>query len=1023
MKNNYDKLESSLKKQDIGPFLVIVLFFLLCQTGIAASQQTVTGTVMDESGMPLPGVTIRIEGTSRGVNTNMDGGFSIDATPDDVLLISFIGFNTQEVPVSDETNFEITMTEKVGMLNEVVVVGYGTQKRKDLTGSISTISSEQIEQRPVASFDEALQGLAPGIEIAPRNARPGEVGAIKIRGIGSISAGFAPLFVVDGFPTDAAYANSINPADIKSIDILKDASSTAIYGSRGANGVIIITTKEGKKGEDVFNIGINSGVALVNKSDFYDVLDADEYLQWYREKAINNGTEIPDWITNWDGTDTDWQNLIYRIAQYQNYSISMSGGSEKAKYYFSGNYIKQEDILPNQGFQKISVRAKIDYQVTDKFKVGINVAPNFTIQEISAPDQDHASLTGASIFLPPVIPARNEDGTPSNPNDYGILTVPLANPLEISEKYNDKIKTNYILANAYAELDLTEGLTAKATFGANITDTRTKLYASEMRGLGLPAATTLNLNANREVSLLSENTINYKKDFEDAHSINLLAGFTAQKTKYENINANANTFPSELGQTIGFGDTQSTSSAQTSNSLLSLLARLNYNYKDKYLLTATARRDGSSRFGENRRWGFFPSIALGWNFSNEDFIKDNLDFVDLAKFRISHGVTGSNSIGDFTSRASLNSVNHSFGGSDILGFINGDPGNPDLSWEVSRQTDLGLDLSFYNRVDLTFDYYYNETEDLLLFVNVPPTTGYTGNLTNIGKMRNSGFELAINSTLIEKDDFTWNFGFNISNTKQEVLALGSDQSRLFQFFGVLVTEIGGPLEQARGLQQTGILTQEDIENGVPHRPGDIAGDYKYLDVNDDGVIDSFNQADGVLLGDNNPNWIYGINTRLKYKNWQLSALLNGQAGGEVLDFVYQIMSLHSYNTNMGQYFYEGRYISEERPGNGSVPRAGYSDEGAVSSWEMQSTDFLRIRNINLSYNFPKFMCDRLSVNKFRASLSIENLYTFTSFEGGNPSATRYGSGRSVGDGRTLSLNSVPTAPLPRIITLGINFSL
>lgn len=938
-------------------------------------------------------------------------------------MVSFVGFQTKEIPVNNRNTFSITLMDDNQSLDEVVVIGYGTQQRKDLTGSIASVSSEQIEQRPVASFDQALQGLVPGIEIAPRNARPGDVSAIKIRGIGSISGGFSPLFVVDGFPTDAANANSINPADIKSIDILKDASSTAIYGSRGANGVIIITTKEGKKGKDVFNVNMNSGVSIVNKSDFYNVLNAEEYLQWYKEKAINNGTQIPEWITNWDGTDTDWQDFIYRVAQYHNYSLSMSGGGDKAKYYFSGNYINQEDILPNQGFQKISFRGKIDYQVTDKFKIGMNIAPNFTIQDISAPDQDHASLTGAAIFLPPIIPARNEDGSPSEPNDYGILTVPMANPLNTKNNYNDELRTNYILANAFAQLNITEDLTAKTTFGANVTDTRTKLFISGTQGLGLPAATTLILNANREVSWLGENTINYKKDFGNTHNIDLLAGFTAQKTIFESVHAYANTFPSELGRTIGFGSTRNAGSGETSNSLLSLLTRLNYSYKDKYLLTATARRDGSSRFGANNRWGFFPSIALGWKFSNENFIKDNFDFVNQGKLRVSHGVTGSNSIGDFTSRASLNTVNHSFGGSEILGFTNGDPGNPDLSWEVSRQTDIGLDLSLYNRFNLTFDYFYNETEDLLLFVNEPPTTGYSGNLTNIGKMRNSGFELAINSTLIEKNDFTWDFGFNVSNNKQEVLALGPDQSRLFQFFGVLVTEVGGPLEQARGLQQIGILSQEDIDSKVAHRPGDIAGDYKYLDVNNDGVIDSFNQADGVLLGDNNPNWIYGINTSFKYENWQLSALLNGQAGGEVLDFVYQIMSLHTYNTNMGQYFYDGRYISESQPGKGSVPRAGYNDVGSVSSWEMQSTDFLRVRNINLSYNFPESLCNKLAVDKLRVNLSIENLYTFSSFEGGNPSASRYGSGRSVGDGRTLSLNSVPTAPLPRVISFGLNLSL
>ena len=502
----------------------------------------------------------------------------------------------------------------------------------------------------------------------------------------------------------------------------------------------------------------------------------------------------------------------------------------------------------------------------------------------------------------------------------------------------------------------------------------------------------------------------------------MLVGYTAQKVDYEWVRGAANGFSSNLGQTIGFGTVQSAQSARTGNTLISYLARANYSYKDKYLLTATIRRDGSSRFGTNNLWGVFPSIAAGWNLSSEQFM-NNMRWIDHAKIRASYGSTGSNFIGDFTSKASLRSVNYSLGNTPLIGFVNSDPGNPDLSWEKSNQADVGLDLGLFNRLTFTFDYYNDITKDLLLAVNVPTSTGYASNLQNIGKMKKWGYEATVNVNVIKGGDFSWDVGFNASHLQQKVLALGPTGAPLFQFFNVLVTQIGGPLEQEHALQQTGILTQKDIESGVAKKAvGDQAGDYKFLDANKDGLIDAFNGQDGVLVGDNNPRWLYGINTSLRYKNFRFSALLQGQQGAKVLDFVYQIMSLHTNNTNMDTYFYNGRYISESDPGNGKVPRAGYNDVGAVSSWEVQSTDYLRIRNINLTYTVPASFSRKLTLNDLRAYVSVENLYTFKKYEGGNPQATRYGSGRIVGDNRTLGLNSVATAPIPRIYTIGINFS-
>jgi len=988
----------------------------------------ITGKVYNSDGSPLSGATVNFKGTTTSVTTDATGAFSIDL-PDNstnpILIISAVGYGTREVSVKGSTHFDVVLDVDIKKLSDVVVVGYGTRQRKDLTGSIASVSAAQIEQRPVSSYEDALAGTIPGIDVAPRSAKPGNISEITIRGIGTISGDREPLFVIDGFPTDANNAAAINPANIMSIDVLKDASSTAIYGSRGANGVVIITTKSGKSGLSKVDVSLKTGFAKVNKHDFYKTLNGAEYTEWYKEKAQFNGDPVPSWITNWDGTNTNWQDLIYRTAPFRDYNLTVSGGSDKLSYMFSGGFLNQDDILLNAGYDLYSARIKMDYHASKKITIGINLAPSFTVQRLSAPEDDFSALAGAALLLPPIIPAYNKDGTPSDPNSFGILNKAMANPLTIAANYHQSNKNFYLLSNAYVQVDILKGLSFKSSLGADLTDGNYRLFQAQgLNGQALYPVTALELSNARTLNWLNENTLNYKKTFAEDHKLELLAGYTVQKVDFTQTGANANTFSSNLAQTIGFGANQSAYSNATGNTLLSYLARANYSYKDRYLLTATIRRDGSSRFGANKLWGVFPSVAAAWNLSNEDFMM-NIKAVDHAKIRASYGISGSNFIGDFTSKSSLVSINHSFGANNVVGYVNGDPGNPNLSWEKSKQLDLGLDLGLCNRISATFDYFSNTSDGLLLNVNVPTSTGYSGDLENIGSMRKWGLELSANASIIKKKDFGWDIGFNVTHLKQKVLKLGPTGAPLYQFFAVLETKIGGPLEQEHALQQIGILSQADINNPKVAKKavGDKAGDYKFLDANNDGFIDAFNGNDGVLVGDNNPRWLFGFNTSFRYKNFRLTALLQGQQGAKMLDFVYQIMSLHTYNTNMDHFFYDGRYISEANPGNGHTPRAGYNDVGAVSSWEVQKTDYLRIRNINLSYTFPTDLSHKLLVNDLRAYVSVENLYTFKQYRGGNPQAVRNGFDTQIfGDHKTLGLNSVATAPLPRIFTLGINFS-
>jgi len=1017
-----------------GWFLSRALIFLFLgfgSFGFAASGKvagSLSGTVTSAEGSPLSGVTVTLKGTAIAVTTDNAGAFTIDIPGDPagaVLIFSSVGYVSREIPASGVSPLRVVLETDIRNLNDVVVVGYGTQKRKDLTGSIASVSAAQIGQRPVSSYEDALAGVAAGIDVAPRSARPGNTAEIVIRGIGTISGDREPLFVVDGFPTDALNAAAINPNNIASVDILKDASSTAIYGSRGANGVIIITTKSGRAGQARVDVNLKTGYSEANKHDYYKVLDGAQYVQWYKEKAINNGTPVPSWVTNWDGTSTNWQDVIYRKAPFRDYGLSVSGGTDKLTFMFSGGFLNQEDILLNAGYDKYSARVKVDYKASKRISIGINLAPNFTVQRLSAPEDDFSSLTGDAVLLPPIIPVYNSDGTPSDPNSFGILSNQMVNPLTIADNYQQTHKNFFLLSNAYVEVDILKGLKFKSSLGANVADNSYRLFQKNgLRGQALYPVTALELNSERTINWLNENTLNYSTVFNEDHKLDVLAGYTVQKADYNITGANANGYSSNLGQTIGFGTNQSAFSGASGNTLLSYLARANYSYKDRYLLTATIRRDGSSRFGTNNLWGVFPSVAVGWNMGNEKFLQDSR-IIDHAKIRASYGSTGSNFIGDFTSKASLRAVNSSFGNTSVVGFVNNDPGNPDLSWEKSKQTDIGVDFGLFNRISVTFDYFHDVAKGLLLAVNVPASTGYGTNLQNIGSMKKWGYEATVNANIVRQKDFSWDIGFNASHLRQEVLTLGPTGAPLYQFFAVLVTKIGGPLEQERALQQTGILTQADIDDPKVAKKavGDKAGDYKFLDANGDGLIDAFNGADGVLVGDNNPRWLYGINTSVRYKNLRFSALLQGQAGGKVLDFVYQIMSLHGNNTNMDTYFYDGRYISESEPGNGKTPRAGYNDIGAVSSWEVQSTDYLRIRNVNLSYTFPASISNKIWLNDLRAFISVENLFTFKKYQGGNPQAVRNGFDTQIfGDHRTLGLNSVATAPIPRIYTLGINFS-
>jgi TonB-linked SusC/RagA family outer membrane protein len=1034
--NTFDIIDTDYSESK--DLTIINVFSKIDDINKAEQDFSLNGIVTDSNGQPLLGANIVEKGTQNGTQADFDGKFSINlSNKNAILVVSYLGFLTEEVEVNNQFTINIVLKEDSAKLDEVVVIGYGTQKRKDVTGSIASIETTQIDTRPIASVEEAMQGLVPGLNIAQRASSPGELGTVSIRGLGSITAGTQPLWVIDGFPTDQRNAMAINPADVLSVDILKDASSTAIYGSRGANGVIIITTKSGKSGKPLFNFTVTTGVATAPESERFDVLNAREYVQFHTEK---NGGVVPAFIAdNWDGTtDTNWQDLIFRSGIFQNYALSASGGNDKVSYLLSGNYIDQEGIVIGEGQKKYSARAKIDFKASDKFTIGINLAPNVTTigRNSERTDvSDWASLYAQSILMAPILPVHRADGTFSMNSDLA-GALPIGNPVETSRNYDFQQTIFQFLGGIYADIEVAKGLNLRSSFSANIgTNKQETIYIPTLGQaipIGMPAASFFNTGQSQSFDWLNENTVTFKRQIKD-HSISVLGGFTLQRNKSESVNASVTELqvPGVRNVNIGNSDNLVGANSKSESSLISYLGRINYGYKDKYLVTATVRTDGSSVFGSNNRYQTFGSGALGWKFSEESFLQ-NQEFLNRGKLRVSYGTTGSNAIPPFSSKSTLNTRRQSFGSNTSFGVVLGNPGNDFLTWETSEQFDIGLDLGlFKNRLNVVFDYFNNKTKSLLLTKGVVPSSGYSTYLTNIGSMRNKGIELTLNAQVVDTDNWGWSVGGNITTNDQEILDLGGEEE-IFNFFGALRRVVGGELQQIAGPRAIGIAGVGDDQSGQPlQTPGAVI----YEDVDGDGSISNFLGADSQLLGDTNVDLIYGINTNVRYKNWELSALINGQSGAYVYDFFIIQIGAPFRQTNLStDYWYSGRYISESQPGDGRTPAANGFDGavGSVSSLGVQKTDYLRIRNVTLNYNAPKSIAEKLGSSSARIYASVENLHTFTKFVGGNPEARRASAGGpaliggsqipSVTDGRELGLNSPPGLPLPRTWTLGINLN-
>ena len=1007
----------------------------------------ISGKVTDrKDGSPLPGVSVMLKNSATGTVTDANGTFNINANKGAVLIFSFIGYVKQELTVNNGTTLAITLETTNSQLNEVVVIGYGTVEKKDLTGSVSTISSARIRDIPVSSIDQKLVGQIAGVQISAPTGAPGGGVNVKIRGTGSITAGNNPLYVVDGFPISNTGGqvynplNVINPDDVESVTVLKDASSTAIYGSRGSNGVIVITTKRGKTGPPVVSVNSYFGLQQVPQKGRPNVLNGTEYAQFRKEMIIDDrasrglttvDADIPVQFRNPSqyGEGTDWYNAVLRTAIQSNIDASIRGGSENTRYSASTGRLEQQGTIRYTDYRRYSVNFNIESDISKKLKIGLRIAPTGGVQNRNGFESGQRDILTRTLWLSPIVPITDAAG-----NRTIFITSPGAigagNPLNTLEFAGTKAKYFRGLATAFAEYQIIDGLKARYSFNYDYTNNSSFTFnpsfvigetGNQNPNPSIPSSSTAQ---NTTSNWLSEITLSYDKNFGTDHKISAVAGYTAQQERYEGYSFGATNYPDNLIQTINASTLLNGAAAGIEKwALISYLARVNYTFKDKYLLTGTVRSDGSSRFGSNHRYGTFPSAAFAWRASQEEFLKKATWLSDL-KLRASYGRTGNFNIPNYQYAASIGSSNYSFGGGLANGRVSGSIANENLTWEKADELDLGLDMSVLNsRLNLTFDFYNRITSGLLLNAELPSASGFSSSTINLGKVRNRGFEVGVTSQNLT-GELTWNTNANISINRNIVLELNPRNNNAPIYsgrsgggFSTHKTEVGKPIGQFFGFQFDGIYQNAAELASQPKYGTSVVGSVRYKDIDGNGIIEEV--KDFTVIGNSQPDFTYGITNNFGYKNFDLNILLVGTQGGQIMKTGNEFLLNTDGVFNVDRRVLD-RWRSPSNPGDGFAPttvgaRTLYRE---VNSQWIENASFLRIQNVSLGYNFKqKFITSSKVFKSLRLYTSVQNLVTFTKYSGANPEAGTNDNFSALTPGRDFT-----AYPLPRIITAGINMT-
>lgn len=976
-------------------------------------QQSVSGKVTDKNGTPLPGVSVALKGATVGTVTDADGSFSLRLPASQekgTLVFSFIGFTTQEVPLNGRSNISVRLFEDVKALQEVVVVGYGTQKKKDLTGSIATVDAEKIASLPVPSVSDAVQGRAAGVQVISSGV-PGSDATFRIRGIGTINNN-NPLVVIDGVPTQSGL-NQLNPNDIASIQVLKDASATAIYGSRGANGVVIVTTKRGTGDKGQLNIDVYTG--LQEATNTFDLLNARQYAALQNEMLTNNGQETNPAFADPAslGVGTDWQDGLFRTALMNSYSASYSGSSERSNFYVSGNFFKQDGIVINTGYKRYTLQFNSDTDVFDRLRFGNSLTLNHDVKTSGnySIRNTMAALPTQPVFLP--------DGTYAGPTGQPMWEGDIINPIGQARLIDNSTKGYNIIGSVFGEVDILKDLKFKSTLGiqANFWDSRTWAPAYNWKPNPEPDAFLFE-QFNKSLTWLWDNTLTYDTYFNDVHHLTVLLGTSAQENRYDFINGSVKQFASEVTQQLDNGVAQPTLHGNASDwALMSYIGRVNYGYDDRFILTGTVRRDGSSRFGPGNRWGIFPSGSVAWRISEENFFSD-VDFVNDLKLRAGYGVTGNQEIGNYSFASALQTIQYNFNDQLVPAVVPLVMPNPNVQWETVKQANVGVDASlFSSRVDVTLDAYIKNTENMLVPMSVPISTGYSDIAVpyiNAGEMQNKGIELTVNTQNLA-GNLTWNTDFNISYNFNKVISLNDTVPMTTGSIGLNYElariQAGQPVNAFYGFVTDGIFqTQEEVDVHATQVPGadpfnrTSPGDIRFKDLNDDGVI---NDQDRTYLGNPSPKFIFALNNNFTYKGFDLSVFLQGVYGNDIF--------------NANRIWSEGMAVAQNQTmatldrwrGEGTsntMPRAVFNDPNKntrVSDRYIEDGSYLRIKNVTLGYTLPTTLTERVKMKSARIYASAQNLYTFTNYSGLDPEVP----------GNGIDFN---VYPVTRTISLGVN---
>lgn len=987
--------------------MMVCLIGMLLPMCMFAQQITVQGIVKDQTGETVIGASVMEKGTTNGTITGIDGDFSLNMSSNGTLVVSFVGYKTQEVQVKGQKQLQVVLSEDAEMLDEVVVIGYGTMKKSDLTGAVSSIGNKDIKDSPVSNLGQAIQGKISGVQIVDAG-KPGDNVSIKIRGLGSIN-NCDPLVVIDGVPTDLGLS-SLNMADVERLDVLKDASATAIYGSRGANGVVMITTKRGTEGKG--KLAVSANYSFQNATNVPSLLNAAQYAELSNDMMVNSGRNPnPEWANPSElGAGTDWMDELLRTGVMQNYTVSYSGGNEKSHYYVSGGFLDQSGIVKSVNYRRFTFQSNSDAQVLKWLKFSNNIT-------FSADTKKSGSYNiGDALKALPIYPVKNEDGSWSGPDGnsewYGSTRNPIG-PTELNKSQTDGYN---FLANLTAELTFTKWLKFKSTFGYDAKFWFIDNFTPKYNWKPTPTEETSRYKSdNKSFTYLWDNYFLFDHTFAEKHRVGLMAGMSAQWNTNDYLNAQKNVFMFDNVHEMDNGEKMyAIGGNETEWALLSYMARVNYSYEDRYLLTATIRRDGSSRFGKKHRWGTFPSVSVAWRASQEKWFPKN-DYINDLKVRAGYGVTGSQaSVGNYSYLVSYNTSVYPFGISsgNQTALVSSTLANPYIHWEEVAQTNIGFDASLFNsRVMFSFDAYLKETRDMLVKASIPITSGFedtTTTYTNAGKVRNQGIEMSLH-TINLTGELGWKTNVTATYNKNKIKDLNSDVPYYInQINNSYVTMLAKdyPINVFYGYVTDGIFQNQSEVNTHAVQPGAEPGDIRFRDLNNDGVI---NDSDRTVIGNPNPSWLFSMNNSLSYKGFELSVFLQGIAGNKI----YNANNID--NTGMAAAYNQTTDVLKRWQGEGtsnSMPRAVFGDPNQntrVSDRFVENGSYLRLKNITLSYTFPKQWLQKAQIENARLSLSCENVATITGYSGFDPE---------------VGINGIDQNryPISRTFSLGLNFN-